>query len=238
MALTKYALQALEVCDLDTVVCGRCLSSTRTHRPMEWKKDRSFRVHARTLGSMINRLLGMSTTIMIEGGSRSGLQSRLQIEPKSFDSKYICNRGRSRSRPESELIVGPGTESRVRSRLKIMVDIVIGRYKDGSIRSMSTRAETQAEASYHTASALKKLQYIQRRWDGRSTRYTYVWKGRNLQRMRFRRPTLPSIDSLSMGCPLPKGRRSSSNSSAVCLSMDDDDYRLSDELQARLLLEN
>ncbi|GBP94742.1 hypothetical protein EVAR_52818_1 [Eumeta japonica] len=46
-------------------------------------------------------------------------------------------------------------ESRVRSRLEL-VDIVIGRYKDGSIRSMSTRAETQAEASYHTASALKK----------------------------------------------------------------------------------
>ncbi|GBP07061.1 hypothetical protein EVAR_4474_1 [Eumeta japonica] len=22
------------------VVCGRCLSSTQTHRPMEWKRDR------------------------------------------------------------------------------------------------------------------------------------------------------------------------------------------------------
>ncbi|GBP65106.1 hypothetical protein EVAR_5252_1 [Eumeta japonica] len=33
------------------VVCGRCLSSTRTHRPMEWKRDRSFRALARTLGS-------------------------------------------------------------------------------------------------------------------------------------------------------------------------------------------
>ncbi|GBP46213.1 hypothetical protein EVAR_82212_1 [Eumeta japonica] len=33
------------------VVCGRCLSSTRTHRPIEWKRDRSFRALARTLGS-------------------------------------------------------------------------------------------------------------------------------------------------------------------------------------------
>ncbi|GBP40476.1 hypothetical protein EVAR_25330_1 [Eumeta japonica] len=33
------------------VVCGRCLSSTRTHRPMEWKRDRLFRALARTLGS-------------------------------------------------------------------------------------------------------------------------------------------------------------------------------------------
>ncbi|GBP46217.1 hypothetical protein EVAR_82216_1 [Eumeta japonica] len=33
------------------VVCGRCLSSTRTHRPMEWKRDRSFRAFASTLGS-------------------------------------------------------------------------------------------------------------------------------------------------------------------------------------------
>ncbi|GBP94743.1 hypothetical protein EVAR_52819_1 [Eumeta japonica] len=48
----------------------------------------------------------------------------------------------------------------------------------------------------------------------------------------------PSIPSPWDVLPYPKGRRSSSNSSAVCLSMDDDDYRLSDELQARLLLEN
>ncbi|GBP24028.1 hypothetical protein EVAR_10129_1 [Eumeta japonica] len=34
-----------------TVVCGRCFSSTRTHRPMEWKRDRSFHALARTLGS-------------------------------------------------------------------------------------------------------------------------------------------------------------------------------------------
>ncbi|GBP10199.1 Zinc finger protein 25 [Eumeta japonica] len=33
------------------VVCGRCLSSTRAHRPMEWKRDRSFRALARTLDS-------------------------------------------------------------------------------------------------------------------------------------------------------------------------------------------
>ncbi|GBP41544.1 hypothetical protein EVAR_20350_1 [Eumeta japonica] len=30
------------------VVCGRCLSSTRTHRPMEWKKYRSFLSLARS----------------------------------------------------------------------------------------------------------------------------------------------------------------------------------------------
>ncbi|GBP34866.1 hypothetical protein EVAR_95971_1 [Eumeta japonica] len=33
------------------VVWGRCLSSTRTHRPMVWKRDRSFRALARTLDS-------------------------------------------------------------------------------------------------------------------------------------------------------------------------------------------
>ncbi|GBP57832.1 hypothetical protein EVAR_41501_1 [Eumeta japonica] len=33
------------------VVCGRCLSSTRTHRPKEWKRDRSLRALARTLDS-------------------------------------------------------------------------------------------------------------------------------------------------------------------------------------------
>ncbi|GBP34561.1 hypothetical protein EVAR_85281_1 [Eumeta japonica] len=33
------------------VVCGRWLSSTRTHRLMEWKRNRSFRALARTLGS-------------------------------------------------------------------------------------------------------------------------------------------------------------------------------------------
>ncbi|GBP59535.1 General transcription factor II-I repeat domain-containing protein 2 [Eumeta japonica] len=33
------------------VVCDRFLFSTRTHRPMEWKRDRSFRALARTLGS-------------------------------------------------------------------------------------------------------------------------------------------------------------------------------------------
>ncbi|GBP46795.1 hypothetical protein EVAR_10763_1 [Eumeta japonica] len=33
------------------VVCGRCLSSTWTHRPMQWKRDRLFRALARSLGS-------------------------------------------------------------------------------------------------------------------------------------------------------------------------------------------
>ncbi|GBP66944.1 hypothetical protein EVAR_40536_1 [Eumeta japonica] len=33
------------------IVCGRCLFSTQTHRPIERKRDRLFRALARTLGS-------------------------------------------------------------------------------------------------------------------------------------------------------------------------------------------
>ncbi|GBP74801.1 hypothetical protein EVAR_43106_1 [Eumeta japonica] len=42
------------------VVCGRCLSSTRRHRPMERKKDCSFRALSRTL-----RLRRNATKVML-----------------------------------------------------------------------------------------------------------------------------------------------------------------------------
>ncbi|GBP36889.1 hypothetical protein EVAR_23191_1 [Eumeta japonica] len=56
------------------VVCGRCLSSTRTHRPMEWERDRSFRALARTLGSGGTRqcvMLFPSNPVAWRGTSRS-----------------------------------------------------------------------------------------------------------------------------------------------------------------------
>ncbi|GBP30031.1 hypothetical protein EVAR_22933_1 [Eumeta japonica] len=40
----RHRLLQCECLLLHHVVCGRCLSSTRTQRPMKCKKDRSFRV--------------------------------------------------------------------------------------------------------------------------------------------------------------------------------------------------
>ncbi|GBP12386.1 hypothetical protein EVAR_73838_1 [Eumeta japonica] len=44
-------LYILLIIVMASVVCGRCLSSTRTHRPMEWKRDRC--VTSRTLRPIV-----------------------------------------------------------------------------------------------------------------------------------------------------------------------------------------
>ncbi|GBP29688.1 hypothetical protein EVAR_13611_1 [Eumeta japonica] len=55
LRLTSRSIDAndegMNLTPVPEIVCFRCLSSTRTHRPMEWKRDRLFRALARTLGS-------------------------------------------------------------------------------------------------------------------------------------------------------------------------------------------